>query len=244
MGKEWKQWQTWFSWASKSLDGNCSHEIERCLLLGRKADKTRQSVKKQRHYFADKCLYSQIYGFSSSHIWMWKLDFIKKAECWRIDAFELWCWRRLLRVPWTERRSNKSILKEINPEYGMTDAEAPVLWPADAKSLLIGKDPDAGKDWRQEVNGVTEDDKERWKSLTQWTWVWANSERWWRTGKPSQVMKPRSFRTELEKRHQNCAGLTLKAGHGPGWRTGSPVAERADRRGSWVIIVITLQGLP
>ena len=73
---------------------------------------------------------------------------IKKAERRRID-FELWCWRRLLRVPWTARRSNQSILKEINPEYsGRTDseAEAPILWPPDANSQLIGKDPDAGKD--------------------------------------------------------------------------------------------------
>ena len=73
---------------------------------------------------------------------------VKKAEHQRID-FELWCWRRLLRVPWTARRSNQSILKEINPEYsGRTDseAEAPILWPPDANSQLIGKDPDAGKD--------------------------------------------------------------------------------------------------
>ena len=82
---------------------------------------------------------------------------IKKAEHRRIDAFELWCWRKLLRVPWTARRSNQSILKEISPEYfiGRTDAEAevPMLWPPDAKSLLVGKDPDAGKDGRQKVEG-------------------------------------------------------------------------------------------
>ena len=76
---------------------------------------------------------------------------INKAEHRRIDAFELWCWRRLLRVPWTAKRSNQSILKEIGAEYlfiGRTDAEAeaPILWPPDTKSPLIGKDPDAGKD--------------------------------------------------------------------------------------------------
>ena len=73
---------------------------------------------------------------------------IKKAECQRIDAFELWCRRRLLRVRWTARRSNQSILKEISPEYSLTDAEAetPILWPPDAKSTLTGKDPDTGKD--------------------------------------------------------------------------------------------------
>ena len=72
---------------------------------------------------------------------------IKKAEHLRIDAFKLRCWRRLLRVPWTARRSNKSMLKEINPEYSLeADAEPPVLWPPDVKSQLIRKDPDAGKD--------------------------------------------------------------------------------------------------
>ena len=75
---------------------------------------------------------------------------IKKAEHRRIDAFELWCWRRLLRVPWTASRSNQSILKEINPEYSFgrtdTEAEAPILQPPDSESQLIGKDPDVGKD--------------------------------------------------------------------------------------------------
>ena len=71
---------------------------------------------------------------------------IKKAECWRIDAFKLWCWRRLLRVHWTARRSNQSILKEINPEYSL---KGPILWSSYAKSWLTGKDSDAGEDWRQ-----------------------------------------------------------------------------------------------
>ena len=69
---------------------------------------------------------------------------IKKSEHQKIDAFELWCWKRLLRAPWRARRSNQSVLKEINPVFiGRTDAEAPVLWPLDAKSRLIRKDPDA-----------------------------------------------------------------------------------------------------
>ena len=72
----------------------------------------------ERHYFANKGPSCQSYGFSSSHVWMWKLDY-KKAECQRIDAFELWCWRRLLRVPWTAKRSNQSILKGISPEYSL-----------------------------------------------------------------------------------------------------------------------------
>ena len=90
---------------------------------------------------------------------------IKKAECQRIDAFELWYWRRLLRVPWTARRSNQSILKEISPSFiGRTDVEAetPILWPPDVKSWLMGKDPDAGKDWGQEENGMTEDEMAGW----------------------------------------------------------------------------------
>ena len=78
----------------------------------------KQHIKKQRHYFANKGLSSQSYGFSNSHIWMWEVD-RKKAECQRIDPFELWCWRRLLRVPWTARRSNQSILKEISPKYSL-----------------------------------------------------------------------------------------------------------------------------
>ena len=69
-------------------------------------------------HFANKGLYGQSYGFSSSHVWMWELDH-KEAEHWRIDAFKLWCWKRLLRVPWTARRSNQSILKEMNPEYSL-----------------------------------------------------------------------------------------------------------------------------
>ena len=84
-----------------------------------KKSKPRQCIKKQRHNFAYKGPYSQSYGFSSSHVWMWDLDNKKKAECRRTDAFKLWCWRRLLRVPWTARRSNQSILKEINPEYSL-----------------------------------------------------------------------------------------------------------------------------
>ena len=75
-------------------------------------------MKKQRHYFANKGPFSQSFDFSSSHIWMWELD---HNENWapRIDAFELWCWRSLFRVPWTARRSNQSILKELSPEYSL-----------------------------------------------------------------------------------------------------------------------------
>jgi len=91
---------------------------------------------------------------------------VKKAECWRIDAFELWCWRRLLRVPWTLRRYNQSILKEISPECSLEELmlklKLPIVWPPDAKSWLIGKDPDAGEDWRWEEKGMTEDEMVVW----------------------------------------------------------------------------------
>ena len=91
---------------------------------------------------------------------------MKKAERWRIDAFELWCWRGLLRVPWTARRSNQSILKEISPGISLegrnAKAETPVLWPPHVKSWLIGKDCDAGRDWGQEEKGKTEDEMVGW----------------------------------------------------------------------------------
>ena len=79
-------------------------------------DQPRWHIQKQSYYFANKDLSSQIYGFSRSHVWMWELDY---KESQRIDAFELWCWRRLLRVPWTARGSNQYILKEISPEYSL-----------------------------------------------------------------------------------------------------------------------------
>ena len=91
---------------------------------------------------------------------------VNKAEHRRIDAFELWCWRRFLRVPWTARRSNLSILKEISPRCSLkgidAEAETPVLWPPHAKSWLIGKDSDAGRDWGQEEKGTTEDERTGW----------------------------------------------------------------------------------
>ena len=111
---------------------------------------------------------------------------VKKAERQRIDAFELWCWRRLLRVPWTARRSNQSILKEISPgislEGMMAKAETPVLWPPHVKSWLIGKDFDAGRDWGQEEKGTTEDEMVAWHH-----WLRVNSKSWWWTGRPGAL---------------------------------------------------------
>ena len=116
---------------------------------------------------------------------------IKKAECRRTDAFELWCWRRLLRVPWTARRSNQFILKEISPEYsleGLLLKLKPILWPPDAKNWLL-KRPWC---WERLRAGGEGDDRgwDVWMaSPMQWTWVWASAGSWWRTGKPG-VLRP------------------------------------------------------
>ena len=102
-----------------TADGDCSHEIKRRLLLGRKVMTNLDNILKSRDTtFANKGPSSQSYGFSSSHVG-YESWILKKAEHRRIDAFELWCWRRLWRVPWTARRSNQSILKEISPEYSL-----------------------------------------------------------------------------------------------------------------------------
>ena len=87
---------------------------------------------------------------------------VKKAEHWRIDAFELWCWRRLLRVPWTARRSNQSILKEISPGQSWNSSTLATLCKEWKKFWLIGKDSDAGRDWGQEGTGITEDEMAWW----------------------------------------------------------------------------------
>ena len=133
-----------------SADGDCSHEIKRCLLLGRKAMTNLDSILKNTDItlLTKVCLVKAMvfpvvmYGCES-----WTTQ---KAERRRMDAFELWCWRRLLRVPWTARSSNHSILKEISPEYSlkglMLKLKLQILWPPDAKNRLIGKDPDAGKE--------------------------------------------------------------------------------------------------
>ena len=121
-----------------TADGDCSHEIKRCLLLGRKVMTNLDSILKSR----DITLPAKVYVVKAIVfpvvMYGWESWTLKITEHQRIDAFELWCWRRLLRVPWTARRSNQSILKEIKPgiSIGRTDveAEAPILWPPDAKS--------------------------------------------------------------------------------------------------------------
>ena len=118
-----------------TADGDFSHEIKRHLLLGRKAMTNLDSILKSRYHFADKGPSSQSYGSSSSHGYeSWA---IKKAEHLTIDAFKLWCWGRLFRVPWTTRRSKQSILWKSTLNICWKDfaeAEAPVLWPSVVKS--------------------------------------------------------------------------------------------------------------
>ena len=141
----------------------------------------RQHIKKQRHYFANKGPSSQGYGFSSGHVWMWELDY---EESW---APKNWCFwtvvleKTLERVPWTARRSNQSWVFTVRTDV---EAETPILCLPDAKSWLIWKDPDAGKDWRQEEKGTTEDEMVGWLHQLDGHWVWANSRSWWGTGKP------------------------------------------------------------
>ena len=191
MGKQWKQWTEFSFLGSKiTAEGDWSHEIKRHLLLERKAMTNLDSVLKSR----DIALPTEVcevkamvfpvvmYGCES-----WK---IKKAECLRIDAFQLWCWRRLLKAPWTASRSNQFILKEVNPEHSLEGLMLTLklqyfghlIWRAKSleKTLLLGKIEGARRrgQWRM-----------RWlmASLTHWTWVWAKSRRWWRMGKPGML---------------------------------------------------------
>ena len=149
-----------------TADGDCIHEIKRRLLLGRKVMTNLDSIFKSR----DTTLPTKVCLVKAMVfpvvMYGWESWTVKKAERQRIDAFELWCWRWLLRVPWTARRSN-----QVHPKgnqswvfIGGTDVEAetPILWPPDVESWLIWKDPDAGKDWGQGEKGMTEDEMIGW----------------------------------------------------------------------------------
>ena len=157
-------------WGSKiTADGDWSREIKKCMLLGRKAMTNLDSIlKRQRHHFANKGPYSQTYGFSSSHVWTWELDH-KEGWAPRIDSFELWYWRRLLTVPWTARKSNQSILKEMNPEYSLERLMLTLklqycdhlLWRADSleETLMLGKIEGRRRRGRQRMkwlDGITD----------------------------------------------------------------------------------------
>ena len=146
-----------------TADGDCSHEIKRCLLLGRKAITNLDSMLRKRQYFANKDSYSQSYGFSSSQVWIWELDH-KKGWAPKNWCFQIVVLQKILESPMD--------CKEIQPVnskgnqhrifIGRTDAEAPILWPPDAKCQLIVKDPDAGKDRWQKEKATAEDEMVGW----------------------------------------------------------------------------------
>ena len=157
--------------------------------------KSRQHIKQQRHYFTDKGLSRQSYGFSSSHVWMWELDYKESRE------LKNWCFWTVVLDKILESPLDCKEIKPVNPKgnqpwifIGRTDAEAkaPIIWPPNAKSRF--KDPDAGKDWRQEEKGTTEDEMVGWASPTRQTWVWASSGSLWWTGKPGMLQSMGSQR--------------------------------------------------
>ena len=206
MGKQRKQWQILFSWSPKSLQRvTAAMKLKDTCSLEEKLYEPRQHIKSRDvalpikiHLVKAMVFPVVMYGYES-----WT---IKQAEHWWTDVFELWCWRRLLRVPWNARikpvhlKGNQTwiFIRETDAE-----AETPILWPPDAKNCLIRKDPVSGK-----VKAGREGDDGGWDgwmaSRTQWTWVWASSGSWWWTGKPGNLQSMGSQRvghdlaTELE----------------------------------------------
>ena len=181
-----------FIWGGSKItvDGDCSYEIKRCLLLGRKVMTNLDSLLKSRditlptkvHLVKAMVFLVVRYGCES-----WT---IKKAEHQRIDAFELWCWRRLFWVSWTARRSNQSILKEISPEYSLEGLMLKLklqyfgylIRRTDSfkKTLMLGKiEGRRRRGWWGWDGWMT--------SPTQWPWVWVNSRSWWWTGRPGML---------------------------------------------------------
>ena len=169
MGNRWGNSENsdrlYFLVSKITADGDCSHEIKRHLVLGRKVMTNLDSILKSRHYFPNIGLSSQSYDFSSSHVWMWELDY---KESW---APKNWCFWSVVLEKTLESPLDCKDIQPVHPKgnqswifIGRTDAEAetPVLWPPDVKNWLIGKDPDAGKDWRQEEKGMTEDEMVGW----------------------------------------------------------------------------------
>ena len=201
MGKQWKQWLTIFGGSKIIADGDWSHEIQRQLLLGRKVMTNLDSILKSRDITVPTkvCLVKAMvfpvvmYGCES-----WT---VKKSEHWRIDGFELWCWRRLLRVPWTARSptsqpKRKSVLSIHWNSQLHAEAETPILWPPDVKNWLIGKDPDARRLKAEEGDNRGWDG---WMAApTRWTWVWASSGGWWWTEKPGMLQSKGSQRVGHE----------------------------------------------
>ena len=148
-----------------TVDGDCNHEIKRCLFLGRKVMTNLDSIFKSRDTICQQSPSSQGYGFSSSHVWMWELDC---EESW---ALKNWCFWTVVLEKTLESPLDCKQIQPVHPKgdqswvfIGRTDAEAetPILWPAHAKSWLNGKDPDAGRDWGQEEKGMTENEMAGW----------------------------------------------------------------------------------
>ena len=194
MGKQWKQWGFILGGSKITTDGDCSHEIKRHLILGRKAMtilldsklKSRDITLPTEVHLVKAMVFPEVmYGCES-----WT---IKKAGHWRIDAFELRCWRRLLRVPWTARRSNQSILKEISPGCSLEG----LMLKLQYFGHLMRRADSFPWCWERLKAGGEGDDR-RWDgwtaSPTQWTWVWVNSGSWWWTGKPGVLQSMGSQR--------------------------------------------------
>ena len=148
-----------------TADGDCSHEIKTLSPWKESYDQPRQHIQKQRHYFVNKGPSSQCCGFSSSHAWMWELD--SKGN-WTPKN---WCFWTVVLEKTLESLLDCREIQPVHPKgdqswvfFGRTDVEAEtlILWPPDAKSWLIGKDPDAGRDWGQEEKGTTEDEMVEW----------------------------------------------------------------------------------
>ena len=143
-----------------TADGDCSHKIKRLAPWKKSYDQPRQHIKKERHYFANKGPSSQSYGFSISHVWMWELNYkeswVPKNWCFQTGVGED-SWEPL----WLQGDSTCP-QKEISPGRADVESETLILGPPDAKNWLIRKDPDAGKDWRWEEKGTTEDETVGW----------------------------------------------------------------------------------
>ena len=166
MGKQWKLPDFIFLGSQITADGDCSHEIKRRFLLGRNVMTNLDSVLKSRDITLPTKVHlvkAMVFPVVMCGCESWT---VKKAECQRIDAFELWCWRRHLRVPWTPRRPNQCILKEISPEYSLEGLilklKLQYLGYLMQRANSTGINPDAGKDWGQEEKGMTEDEMVGW----------------------------------------------------------------------------------
>ena len=185
MGKQWKQWLTLFFGSKITKDGDCSHEIKRRLLLRRKVMTNLDSTLKIR----DLTLPTKVRPAMVFPVVMYGCESwtVKKAERWRIDAFELWCWRRLLRVHWTARRSNQSILKETSPGCSLEGLSW--SWNSNTFTTWCEELAHLKRPWCWErLRAGGEGDNRGWDGwmalLTQCTWVWVNSGSWWWTGRP------------------------------------------------------------